>query len=171
MKDEADLYTAELPVVAAQPVPEIPLGNIARSLAGLPPLTGAEQAAAAKQPVPAWRTALDAAIAADPRRTAGVALRLGVSRPYVSRVINHHMRAPQEFIDRVTAILMRVECPHLKASLAPAECRTFSARRYQQIGPFEVDHWRACQSCTVKAPPLPVGLPAATTADPEKEPS
>ena len=166
MKQDDDIYTAEL----ALPVPESQLGNIARSLAGLPLLSGPEQATAARPPVPAWRTALDAAIAADPRRTAGVALRLGVSRPYVSRVITGHMpRAPQAFIDRVLATYLRVQCPHLKVSLAPSECRAYAGRSYGQITVYEVDHWRACRSCPVKAPTV-FGLPAeGATATPDTQ--
>lgn len=130
-----------------------PTGAAARELSGLPPLTGHQIREMNLQAryggtVPAWRRALDAAIQADPRGRAGVAEKLGVSRPYVSRVVNFHMPvAPASFIERVAAVYLRVQCPHLGQEIAPAECRTYSGRTYSACSQFEVDHWRACQRC------------------------
>jgi hypothetical protein len=105
-------------------------------------------------PIPAWRVALNVAIVTDPRGRAGVAEKLGCSRPYVSRVTTGDIDpAPAKFVRRVIATLMRVECPHLGVTLAPDECRTFAARTYARISATEVPHWRACQKCPVKAPP------------------
>jgi hypothetical protein len=99
-------------------------------------------------PAPSWRRALDEAIEADPRGRKGVAERLGVSRPYVSRITTGHIpQASPKFIRRVVAVLQRVDCPHLGTSLPPADCRAYAERRYAQIGPFDVPHWRACRAC------------------------
>lgn len=102
--------------------------------------------------VPAWWYALQAAIDADPRNKAGVAERLGVSRPYVSRVVNFHMKAPQAFAERVRAVYMQVDCPHLVETISPAQCRAYAGRAYAALSQFDVEHWRACQRCTVRAP-------------------
>lgn len=117
---------------------------------------------------PAWRAALDAAVAADPRGRQGVAERLNVTRAYVSRVVGGDLTAapPARFIARVQAVLMQVPCPHLQRLIQPAECQAYAARTYAQINQFEVDHWRACRSCPAKAPMLP---PARVQPQP-KEP-
>lgn len=113
--------------------------------------------------VPAWWYALQAAIEADPRSKAGVAERLGVSRPYVSRVVNFHMKAPEAFAERVRAVYMQVDCPHLGETISPAQCRAYSGRAYAALSQFDVEHWRACQRCTVKAPLAPAGEPTHDT--------
>lgn len=116
-------------------------------------------------PVPAWRQALDAAIATDPRGKQGVAERMGdnCTRGYVSRVANGDLtaRPPAKFIARVEQYLMRVDCPHLQTSLAPAECATYAARSYAQVSQFEVPHWRACRGCPNNKP-----APLAVSQDP-----
>ncbi|MCV2359660.1 hypothetical protein LNV08_11835 [Paucibacter sp. TC2R-5] len=112
------------------------------------------EGAANVDPVPAWRRALDAAIATDPRGKAGVAERMGgaCTRAYVSRVANGDLtaRPPAKFIQRVELYLMRVECPYLGASITPTECATYAARSYAQVSHFEVAHWRACRNCPMK---------------------
>lgn len=136
-------------------------GAVALEMAGLPPLDPAvvaRQRLAARYggQVPAWRDALESAIATDPRGAAGVAVRLDVSRPYVSRVMNFSMwPAPAPFVQRVHAVLMQVSCPHLGTAISPAACRTYARRNFADISAFEVDHWRACQRCTAKAPEAP----------------
>ncbi|MBL8350490.1 MAG: helix-turn-helix domain-containing protein [Burkholderiaceae bacterium] len=140
MKHADDTLTADLPL--PEPGPEAIPGAAA-------PLTHTP-------PVPSWRVALVAAIDADPRRSAGIAEKLGVSRPYVSRVLSGSIpEASPRFIARVVALCERVQCPFLQRSLSPNECRAYAERRYGAIEPMDVPHWRACQRCTVKAPPLP----------------
>ena len=99
--------------------------------------------------LPAWRVVLNSAITTDPAGKKGVAERLGVSRPYVSRVTTGDLqhRVPARFIARVTAVLMQVDCPYLQRPLAPAECGRYAERSYAQVSSFEVDHWRACRAC------------------------
>lgn len=100
------------------------------------------------QPLPAWRTALDTAIATDPRGKLGVAERLGVSRPYVSRVATGHIPvASPLFVQRVVDNYLQVNCPHLQAPLPPGQCRSYAARTYTQISAHDVPHWRACLRC------------------------
>ena len=138
MKQTEDTLAMEIPLPG-----EIEYGGIARSLLGLPP-------AAPKVPdLPAWRVVLNSAITADPAGKKGVAERLGVSRPYVSRVTTGDLqhRVPARFIARVTAVLMQVDCPYLQRPLAPAECGRYAERSYAQVSSFEVDHWRACRAC------------------------
>jgi hypothetical protein len=106
--------------------------------------------AADQAPGPAWRAALVAAIEADPRGMTGVALRLEVSRPYVSRVMTGHIpeaAVSPRFVRRVEDKLMQVDCPHLGAPLARSSCAGYAGRSYAQISAHEVAHWRACRRC------------------------
>ena len=170
MRQPEDLYTLGLPLpvsdasqAAVQPLPDdIEYGDVARSL-GLPP-------AAPKVPaLPAWRVALDAAIAGDPAGKKGVAERLTeagfkTSRPYVSRIATGHIpKASAKFIAKVVAVYLRVDCPALQRSLPPAECRAYAERSYAQITSFEVAHWRACRGCA-NNPGQPATQPAAPVA-------
>ena len=112
-----------------------------------------------------WLTALEAAIAADPRGKAGVASVLGVSRGYVSQVLNGHWDpVPETFIVRVVERLCSTACPHLGRDIPHASCRAYAARQWDAISQFEVDHWRACQHCTSRAPDL---LPTPLKPRPE----
>lgn len=129
----------------ALPVAEAELGDIARGMLGMAPQ---DKAAAHRRPVPPWRAALDQAIAEDPQGKHGVALRLGVSRPYVSRITTGHIpEASPRFVERVRATYLQVQCPHLARTLPPADCRRFAGRSYAELGPDGVDHWRACRRC------------------------
>lgn len=106
--------------------------------------------AADKPHRPAWRAALDAAIEADPRGMTGVALRLEVSRPYVSRVMTGHIPEAEvspRFVRRVEDKLMQVDCPHLGTPLARSRCAEYAGRSYEQISAHQVAHWRACRRC------------------------
>lgn len=119
-------------------------------------------------PVPAWRAALDQAIAADPQGKLGVALRLGVSRPYVSRITTGHIPAASpRFVERVRATYLQVQCPHLGRTLPPDDCRRFAGRSYAELGPDGVDHWRACRRCASNpiSRAAALGLPSLGAAD------
>lgn len=146
MKKPEDTQTMDLTLPAPDgldPADPDGWGKIARALAGLPP-------APPKAPaLPAWRVVLNDAITASPSGKKGVAERLGVSRPYVSRVTTGNLQhcVPPKFIARVIAVLMRVDCPHLQRPLPPADCRSYADRSYAQVSSFEVDHWRACRGC------------------------
>lgn len=107
-----------------------------------------------------WMAELRAAVAANPRGKAGVADVLGVTRGYVSQIMNgYYANVAPEFIVRVVERLMVSHCPHLRRAIPHASCREYAARRWEAISQFEVDHWRACQHCTCRAPePLPTPL-------------
>ena len=94
-----------------------------------------------------WRALLDAAIAADARGITGVAERLGYSRPAVSRVLSGTYGDPTRLAAKVLATYARIDCPHLRASLAPDECAAYAGRSYGAITAADVPHWRACRKC------------------------
>lgn len=94
-----------------------------------------------------WRALLDQAIAEDPRRITGVAERLGYSRPAISRVVGGSYGNTDNVAAAVLAAYARIDCPHLKTSLAPAECAAFAVRSYTAIAAADVPHWRACKRC------------------------
>lgn len=95
-----------------------------------------------------WRELLKNGVETDPRGISGVAKRMGISRPYVSRVLTGSMDpVPVKFTDRVLATFARVECPYLKTALAPQECRAYAQRSYSAITAADVPHWRACKKC------------------------
>lgn len=114
---------------------------------------------------PRWLALLKAAVAADGKLgKLGVAQRMGVSRPYVSRVLmtgEGRIKVPSEhFIRRVLAAFGdgRLDCPHLGTDIALGQCQAFAAREWKVIhgsGPEKVLHWRACQRCP-QNPVLPV---------------
>ncbi len=115
---------------------------------------------------PRWMALLKAVIAAEGRGgVTKAADAMGVSRPYVARVLmtnENRIKVPsQAFIGRVIAAFGqgRVDCPHLARDIALGECQSFASREWKVIhgsGPEKVLHWRACQSCPqnpVKAKP------------------
>ena len=116
---------------------------------------------------PRWLALLKAAIAAHPGRggVTNAARAMGVSRPYVARVLmtgENRIKVPsQAFINRALAAFGqgRVDCPHLGHDIAAGECEGFASREWKVIhgsGPEKVLHWRACQACPknpVKAKP------------------
>jgi hypothetical protein len=150
MIQDGDTYT--LPLPGLPPPRNLGLdADLADPAEFAPP---AENPAESAQPLPAWRVALNAAIAADPRGKAGVAARFSaagyqVSRCYISRATTGDLRhgALPTLARHVASVLMQVDCPHLGQPLQPAACRAYAERSYAQISQFEVDHWRACRKC------------------------
>lgn len=157
MTHTAHTHAAALPAPQLTPAPAPRCLDEAAALSGAAdatmPAEGFQSMPAAPQPpdmfAPApWRAALERAIASDPTGKKGVAERLGVSRPYVSRITTGHIgRASPLFIQRVIDTLMQVDCPHLQRPLPPGQCRSYASRSYTQVSSFEVDHWRACRRC------------------------
>ena len=104
---------------------------------------------------PVWLSLLRTAIAANPRGKAGVADAMGITRPYICRVLSGSIPVPSpRFIGRVLKTYQRIDCPHLGTSLAYSECQAHASRTYAALSHMEVDHWRACQRC----PHRPVGV-------------
>lgn len=100
-----------------------------------------------------WLALLQQAIDGDARGISGVADRMGVSRPYVSRVLSGSIDpVPEKFTTRVLATFARIDCPHLRSSLAPQACSAFARRSYGAISAAEVPHWRACKKCPNNKP-------------------
>ncbi|MCK2095664.1 hypothetical protein [Thauera aromatica] len=94
-----------------------------------------------------WLPILRRAIADDPRGITGVAECLGYSRPAVSRVLAGSYGDPSRLAAKVLATYARIDCPHLRASLAPDECAAYAGRSYGAITAADVPHWRACKKC------------------------
>lgn len=107
---------------------------------------------------PRWLALLKEAVATVEGR-GGVlqaAQRMGVSRPYVARVLmtgkNRIEHPSPKFIERVLAAFGqgRVDCPHLARDIAKGQCQEYAALEWKVIhgsGPEKVLHWRACQHC------------------------
>lgn len=108
---------------------------------------------AAVTPIPDWRAILAREIALHPRRKAGVAERLGVSRAYVSRAMSAgssaYVAVPQKFISRVLDLESDVDCPAAGGRVARAECRK-ALQPAPTHNPLSMRIWRACQTCALK---------------------
>lgn len=109
-----------------------------------------------------WRALLDAAVSANPRGAAGVAVRLGFSRAYVARALATGKSAsgfpqgvPARFINRVLLRLHVVECPARGYVSVPfSDC----ARAHGPCPTSNVSDvrlWRACQTCPHKPTETP----------------
>jgi hypothetical protein len=98
------------------------------------------------------RALLAEAVAADPKGKAGVAARLGVSRPLIARVLSDN--APLDVSDKLAALvaslLTRFVCPHLKTEITPAQCAAYAGRAVPTSNTREVRHWKTCQTCPHK---------------------
>jgi len=102
-----------------------------------------------------WRALLDAEVAkAGQHGKARVAVRLGFSRAYVSRVMNPEGKSglknvPQSFIDRVINRFHVIACPVRSVEVPYSDC----AKANQPApthNPLAVMVWRKCQSCPNK---------------------
>jgi hypothetical protein len=102
-----------------------------------------------------WRGLLEAAVAAHPKGKAGVALRLGVSRAYVSRALSEgksgFAQVPKTFVDRVLDRLYVVpECPAISQPRPRADCQQIGNGPAPTHNPVSMRVWRACQQCPHK---------------------
>ncbi|WP_153159646.1 helix-turn-helix transcriptional regulator [Zoogloea sp. 1C4] len=98
---------------------------------------------------PTWRRLLREALA-ELGSKQRVADRLGVSRPYVSRVMSGDIDPPpQTFIDRVTYRLEVVQCPHTFQQQPRGDCRGALAPAPTH-NPFRLALWQRCQTCEHK---------------------
>lgn len=116
----------------------------AMSLASARPLAEGE---------PLWQRLLaDAIRNAGPRGKAAVAERLGVSRPYVSRVVaGDYDPVPQPFIDRVIERLYVVaECPATGQPQPRIDCRRIALGAAPTHNPLAMRIWACCQRCAEK---------------------
>lgn len=97
-----------------------------------------------------WLALLRTAVAdADPGGITRVAVRLGVSRTYVSQVLNNlRPTVPQQFISRVIDRLHVVaECPATLQPQPRAECQRLSRAAAPTHNPLAMRIWKICQTC------------------------
>lgn len=100
-----------------------------------------------------WRALLGQAIEAAGRGgVTRIAARLGVSRPYVSQVLNGlRSNVPQQFVDRVIDRLHVVaECPATLQAQPRTECRRIALGAAPTHNPLSLRIWQACQRCAHK---------------------
>lgn len=77
-----------------------------------------------------------------------VAIKLGVSRPAISRVMSGSYGAKTDKIAaRVLAVYSVVACPYLGQEISPSECAAHAGRAIPTSSPRAVRHWKACQTC------------------------
>lgn len=105
--------------------------------------------------VPDWRVLLASEVARHPRGRAGVAIRLGVSRTYVSRALSDGKSGfevvPQQFIARVIDRLHVIrECPATMQPQPRAECQRIGNGPAPTHNPLSMRIWRECQQCPHK---------------------
>ena len=104
-------------------------------------------------PAPDWRAILAREVSLHPRKKAGVADRLGVSRCYVSRAMSTGKSAfadvPRDFISRVLDLESDVDCPAVGARVPRAECRKAN-QPAPTHNPLAMRIWRECQRCPIK---------------------
>ena len=101
--------------------------------------------------VPEWFSMLSREAERNPRGKAGVAERLGVTRPYVARVLTHNIplaSVSPRFVERVVDSYGGWDCPHTGAHISARACRGCASQTYESLSFAEVDQWRACQGCT-----------------------
>lgn len=95
---------------------------------------------------------LDTALSAPGATKAALAARLGISRPYVSRVMNGDMDPiPESFVARVIDRLHVVaQCPATTLAQPRSECRRLARGPAPTHNPLSMRIWRICQTCPHK---------------------
>ncbi|WP_374631777.1 hypothetical protein [Ferrovibrio sp.] len=100
-----------------------------------------------------WRSQVNAMVAADASGIAGVAKRLGLTRPQLSGLLHDTYRASaeakQRLVDRIMIALRegRVQCPFLRRELRDSECLAFQDRPQPSGIASELRHYIACEGC------------------------
>ena len=98
-----------------------------------------------------WLELLTKAVSDHPRKKAGVADDLGISRTTVSLVLSGNYPAKTDKIEaKVLELYARVACPHLNETISITACRAHALRAAPTNSPREMRHWRACQTCACK---------------------
>ncbi len=96
------------------------------------------------------RDLLIAAVTDDPRGKAGVAEKLGVSRPLLSRVLSaaDRLNFSAALAERVMAVYGEVQiCPASDMPLDRERCRAFVGRPAPTHNPQAMRVWKCCQRC------------------------
>lgn len=106
---------------------------------------------------PDWRALLAAEVELRKKEggKAAVAIRLGVSRSYVSRALSTgssaYAKVPEEFVKRVIDRLYVIrECPATHQSRPVSDCRRINAHGAPTHNPLQMMTWRKCQECPYK---------------------
>lgn len=100
-----------------------------------------------------WLALLQEAVAFEKTKGAGeitrVATRLGVSRPYVSRVLHGDFDpVPKQFVARVIDRLYVVaRCPATTLPQPRTECRSIALGPAPTHNPLAMRIWKCCQTC------------------------
>ena len=104
---------------------------------------------------PDWRALLAAEVETNPKGKAGVAIRLGVSRAYVSRALSSGSAAfkavPPKFIARVIDRLHVIpECPATGQPQPRSDCMRIGNGAAPTHNPLSMRIWIECQRCPHK---------------------
>lgn len=78
---------------------------------------------------------------------AAVAMRLGYSRPAVSRLLSGTYGDPDQLLRTALTVLDSVTCPHTGREEPRALCAEQARSEPPTHNPFRLAHWHACRRC------------------------
>jgi len=78
---------------------------------------------------------------------AAVAMRLGYSRPAVSRLLSGTYGDPDQLLRTALTVLDSVACPHTGREEPRALCAGQAPPEPPTHNPFRLAHWHACRRC------------------------
>lgn len=78
---------------------------------------------------------------------AAVAMRLGYSRPAVSRLLSGTYGNPGQLLRTALTVLDSVACPHTGREEPRALCTEQARSEPPTHNPFRLAHWHACRRC------------------------
>lgn len=76
-----------------------------------------------------------------------VAIRLGYSRPAVSRLLSGTYGDPDQLLRTALVVLDSVACPHTGRDEPRALCAEQARSEPPTHNPFRLAHWHACRRC------------------------
>lgn len=78
---------------------------------------------------------------------AAVAMRLGYSRPAVSRLLSGTYGDPDQLLRTALTVLDSVGCPHTGVEVPRTLCVEQTRSEPPTHNPFRLAHWHACRRC------------------------